>query len=110
MNPLSISPSKVIAKTNGCMYNCNNSKFYSFFYQSTSNPMYINGTNYSTLPMSSDMYTDPKYFPSFRVKSDGTATIRWFSSKSDAELALQYCDYVIGACHPLVYDSKCVFN
>ena len=25
-------------------------------------------------------------------------------------MALQYCDYVIGACHPLVYDGKCVFN
>ena len=110
LNPLSVSPSNVIAKTNGCMYEYYENKFYGFFYQGSGNPMYINGTKYTTLPTSSIMYTDPKYFPSFCIKSDGTATIRWFSSKDDAEMALQYCDYVIGACHPLVYDGKCVFN
>lgn len=96
LNPLSVSPSNVIAKTNGCMYEYYENKFYGFFYQGSGNPMYINGTKYTTLPTSSIMYTDPKYFPSFCIKSDGTATIRWFSSKDDAEMALQYCDYVIG--------------
>ena len=86
LNPLSVSPSNVIAKTNGCMYEYYENKFYGFFYQGSGNPMYINGTKYTTLPTSSIMYTDPKYFPSFCIKSDGTATIRWFSSKDDAEI------------------------
>lgn len=77
LNPLSVSPSNVIAKTNGCMYEYYENKFYGFFYQGSGNPMYINGTKYTTLPTSSIMYTDPKYFPSFCIKSDGTATIRF---------------------------------
>lgn len=110
MNPLNVSGTKVIAKTNGCMFDYETPKFYGFFYQGAGNPMYIDGTKYDTLPTSNILYNDPKYYPSFCVKSDGTATIRWFANKSEAELALQFCDYVIGACHPLVYDSKCVFN
>lgn len=110
MNPLNVSGTKVIAKTNGCMFDYNSSEFYGFFYQGAGNPMYINGTRHDTLPTSSILYTDPKYYPSFCVKNDGTATIRWFASKSEAEVALPFCKYVIGACHPLVYDSKCVFN
>lgn len=110
MNPLNVNGTKVIAKTNGCMFSYELSEFYGFFYQGAGNPMYINGVQYNSLPTSSILYNDPKYYPSFCIKSDGTATIRWFSSKSEAQLALQYCDYVIGACHPLVYDSKCVFN
>ena len=50
LNPLDISPSKVIAKTNGCMYEYHETKFYGFFYQGSGNPMYINGTRYTTLP------------------------------------------------------------
>ena len=72
--------------------------------------MYINGVAFTTAPNSSNMYSDVKFWPSFCIKKDGSATIRWFSSKDDLNMALPYCDYVIGACHPLVYDSKCVFN
>lgn len=32
LNPLSVSPSNVIAKTNGCMYEYYENKFYGFFY------------------------------------------------------------------------------
>ena len=53
LNPLSVSPSNVIAKTNGCMYEYYENKFYGFFYQGSGNPMYINGTKYTTLPTSS---------------------------------------------------------
>ena len=49
LNPLSVSPSNVIAKTNGCMYEYYENKFYGFFYQGSGNPMYINGTKYTTL-------------------------------------------------------------
>lgn len=111
MNPANVSPSKVIAKINGgMMNNRSTTEFYGFYYQGDSEPMYIDGEEFDELPSSSILYSDFKYYPSFCVKSDGTAMIRWFSSKSDAELALRYCDYVIGAAHPIVYKSKNVFT
>ena len=42
LNPLSVSPSNVIAKTNGCMYEYYENKFYGFFYQGSGNPMVLN--------------------------------------------------------------------
>lgn len=113
INPATVSSNNVIAKINGCMFNYNSSDFYGFFYQGSGYPMYVEGdsyNNYTDIPSSSWLYNDPKYYPSFCVKSDGSATIRWFSSSSELGTALQYCSYVIGSAHPLVYNSKCVFN
>jgi len=75
--------------------------------------MYLDGTAYTTytsILTNAIMFTDPKYYPCFCVKTDGTATIRWFGSRDALGTALQYCQYVIGSAHPLVYNSKCVFN
>lgn len=110
MTPTRPEAQNVIAKTNACMFDRPTSRFLGFFYQGPNEPMYINGKAFTTAPSSSSMYSDIKFWPSFCVKKDGSATIRWFSSRDDLNTALRYCDYVIGACHPLVYDSKCVFN
>ena len=113
MNPATVSSNNVIAKVNGCMFDYNSSNFYGFFYQGSGYPMYVEGvsyTNYSDIPSTSWMYTDSKYYPSFCVKSDGSATIRWFANSSALSAALPYCSYIMGSAHPLVYNSKCVFN
>jgi len=113
MNPANVSADKVIAKTNACMFDYNATAFYGFFYQGSGQKLYVNGTAYSSassIPTNSKMFNDSKFYPSFCVKTDGTATIRWFGSRSDLTTAIPYCSYIIGACHPLVFNSKCVFN
>jgi len=118
VNPQTIPASAVIAKTNACMHTYNNpNEFFGFFYQTPSSSsypsMYVDGVSYNRtdfIPSGSYLYTDPKYYPSFCIKTDGTATIRWFSSKASLDTALPYCKYIIGSCHPLVFNSKCVFN
>ena len=110
MTPTRPEAQNVIAKTNACMFDRDTTRFLGFFYQGPNEPMYINGVAFTTAPSSSNMYSDIKFYPSFCVKKDGSATIRWFSRKDDLNMALRYCDYVIGAYHPLVYDSQCVFN
>lgn len=52
----------------------------------------------------------PKYYPSFCVKTDGTAAIRWFKDKATLETALPYCKCIIPSVHVLVFNGKCVFN
>ena len=113
LKPINVPSSKVIAKINACMYDYETTKFYGLFYQGTGQTIYADGTgysNYAAIPSNSVVFTDPKYYPSFCVKSDGSATIRWFGSHSELGAAIPYCNYIIGACHPLVYNSKCVFN
>lgn len=110
INPATVSSNNVIAKINACMFDYGTSNFYGFFYQGSGYSMYINGVAYTSVPGSSSMYTDPKFWPSFCVKTDGTANIRWFGSSTALSTALPYCRYIIGSCHPLVFNSKCVFN
>ncbi len=110
INPATVSANRVIAKINACMFSYSKPDFYGFFYQGSGYPMYINGTAYTSVPSSSNMYTDPKFWPSFCVKTDGTANIRWFGSSTELNTALRYCRYIIGACHPLVFNNICVFN
>lgn len=114
INPSMADPADVIAKTNANMHDYNANNFYGFFYQGTEYPMYVNGTSYwtSTLPENSVMFTDtsPKYWPSFCVKKDGTATIRWFPGKDALLVALPYCECIIASVHALVFSGKCVFN
>lgn len=108
-----ISSSDVIAKINGCMFDMSTNDFFGFFYQGPDYPMYIDGTAYysaSSIPSTSILYTNPKYYPSFCVRSNGSADIRWFSNYSQLSGELSNCDYIIGSAHPLVYNSKCVFN
>lgn len=114
INPEPIPASSVIAKTNANMHDYNANNFYGFFYQGNSHQMYIDGTAYwsSTIPTNSVMFTDfsPKYWPSFCVKNDGTAAIRWFKDKNSLLAALPYCKCVFGSVHTLVFNGRCVFN
>lgn len=114
INPVTAAAENVIAKTNACMHRYGfPNEFYGFFYQGAGHAMYVDGTAYSStsgIPSTSVLYKDKKYYPSFCVKKDGTATIRWFTSKASLDTALNYCQCVIGSVHPLVYNSKCVLN
>lgn len=113
INPSTIAATNVIAKTNACMHTYNSSDFYGFFYQGAGHPVFVNGLQFnsaSDIPDNNNMFFEPKFWPSFCVKKDGTATIRWFSSKSKLISALSYCQCVIGSVHPLVYDSKDVLT
>ena len=115
MNPVMASPKDIIAKTNGNMFEYNKDLFYGFFYQGPDHELYIDMTRYESpddIPSSCVMFTDwsPKYWPSFCVKNDGTAAIRWFSSKDALLGALPYCECVIASVHALVFDGKSVYN
>lgn len=114
INPAMVSPTQVIAKTNANMHDYGSNTYYGFFYQGTQQPLIVDGVSYwtSNLPENSVMFTDtsPKYWPSFCVKKDGTAAIRWFSSKTSLLAALPYCECIIASVHVLVFDRKCVFN
>ncbi|GMQ65329.1 phosphodiester glycosidase family protein [Vallitalea maricola] len=108
-NPSGINPSDVIAKTNGgaMEYGEHGDAFYGIAYQD--GHLYISG--YST--NSSDPVFDTlriNYYPSFCVKTDGTATIRWFSSRTSLQTALPYISTIIAASQPLVYTDKSVFE
>lgn len=108
LNP--VKTNRVVAKTNACMFSYTLNEFYGFYYQGPGYPMYIDGEAHTTPPAQSILYDDAKYYPSFCVKSDGSATIRWFKDKAALTTALPYCDCIIASAHTLVYDSKCVFN
>lgn len=113
INPASSSPTKVIAKINGGMFDVKGSQFYGFFYQGANYPMYVDGKSYSRvseIPDSAGIFTSSKYWPSFCVKKDGTATIRWFANKSKLSAALPYCNCVIGSAHPMVYNGVSVLK
>lgn len=59
LNPLDISPSKVIAKTNGCMYEYHETKFYGFFIRAAGNPMYIKAVDIPLCPLRASCTTIP---------------------------------------------------
>lgn len=110
MNPAPVAANKVICKINGCMYEYNKNQFYGFFYQGEGYPMYFNQTPYYSVPDSHPMYSTRDYWPSFCVKKDGTATIRWFERAAKLRIAIAACRSIIGSVHPLVYNGACVMN
>jgi hypothetical protein len=67
-------------------------------------------TSASSIPSLSIAFNDTQYYPSFCIKSDGTANIRWFANSSTLQNAVQYCDFIIPSAHPLVFNSQCVMN
>ena len=110
LNPASVKADKVIAKTNACMYDYDKDQFYGFYYQGEGYPMYFNQYRYTSVPDNHEMYTTHNYWPSFCVKKDGTAAIRWFESAQALRTALPYCKCVIAGVHPLVFNKQCVLN
>ncbi|WP_458788295.1 hypothetical protein, partial [Vallitalea sediminicola] len=110
MNPSGINSSDVIAKTNGGLmqYGEDGDAFYGLAYQD--GKLYSSG--WSANPSDSSLFEKwtPTYFPSFCVKKDGTATIRWFSNCKSLQTALPYISTMISAGQPLVYTGKSVFE
>lgn len=112
INPVSAA-AKVIAKINGGMFDRNGTTFYGFFYQGPGHSMYVDGKAYSSvneIPDNAGIFTSKKYWPSFCVKTDGTATIRWFSNKAKLTSALPYCTSIIAGAHPMVYGGESVLR
>ena len=112
INPAMSTPQKVIAKTNCCMFAYHKHEFHGIFYQGPNLNLYLDGTAYSSIksvPVTHVAFAY-NYYPSFCVKTDGTATIRWFADKYALEAALPFCECILGGVHTLVYDGKCVFN
>lgn len=109
MNPTGISSSKVLAKTNAGMYDAKEKEFYGIYYQKDTF-LYIDGKSVGKAPASSDAYTDPRYWPSFCVKTNGKANIRWFTSQAQLQVAMDNCLCIISAVQPLIFDSKNIFE
>ena len=112
INPSMSTPQDVICKTNACMHDYNSDAFYGIFYQGPNHELYLNGTSYQSIddvPVHHEAFVT-NYYPSFCVKKDGTAAIRWFKDKYALEGALPFCECIIGSINALVYDGKCVFN
>lgn len=114
MNPSGISSSNVIAKTNaGSMqYGQTGFAFYGTFYQNGT--LYKNGIQASG-PLDSifDQYPYPlgsQSNPLFCIKTNGAVNIRWPLTKNDLQTMLPYCQSIIAASEPLVYNSTSVFE
>ncbi len=115
MNPNSniAQPSDVIAKINGNVF-VSNSCPVGFNYEGVGGNFYAGKWVYQAAPdLGSDnksAYKNPKFSPSFCVKSNGDAVIRWFSSKEKLQIAMDACDCIIAGAHALVFDGKCVLD
>ena len=115
MNPNSniAQPSDVIAKINGNVF-VSNSCPVGFNYEGAGGNFYAGKWVYQAAPdLGSDnksAYKNPKFSPSFCVKSNGDAIIRWFSSKEKLQIAMDACDCIIAGAHALVFDGKCVLD
>lgn len=108
MNPSTVSATNIIAKTNGCVFDLLTTAFYGLFYQGAGHPVYAHGIKYNNIsyvPNTNPVFEN-NYWPSFCVKKDGTATIRWFANPADLQTSASYCQSIIGAAHPLVFSGK----
>lgn len=96
----------VIARINGNVYSGGP---IGINYEGASGNLYVGATKYATPPaQSSYIYSTVKYSPSFCVKTDGTAVIRWFESPSAMQAAMNASTCIIAGAHPLVFGDKCV--
>ena len=53
-------------------------------------------------------YKNPKFSPSFCVKSNGDAIIRWFSSKEKLQIAMDACDCIIAG-YRVIYSASTIY-
>lgn len=107
MNPNSniASPSDVIAKINGNVFA---SGPLGINYEGASGDLYIGAYKHTSPPAVTDVnYAKLKFSPSFCVKSNGDAVIRWFSSPEKMQAAMNACDCIIAGAHAIVFDGKC---
>lgn len=99
-------PESVIAKINGNVFNYDCPL--GINYEGSDGNLYISGDKYSAPPPNDTFPYKNKYHPSFCVKKDGTAVIRWFENAKAMKNAMDACRCIIGAAHPLVFGGKCV--
>jgi Predicted periplasmic protein (DUF2233). len=109
INPNGISSTNVVAKTNGPDSDYDE---YGALYNGT---FYIDGLFYQNsqqIQIGNWQNANPWWRgrPTFCVKSDGSAAIRWYSSSSALNTAASYCDSIIACCNPLVYSGLSVFE
>lgn len=105
MNPNGISASDVMAKTNGNVMATSTAgkAFFGIFY--------ANGQLYQEGEACSEMSAvSHKCCPALCLKTDGSATIRWFNTNTELSIALPYCRTIISGAAALVYGSKNVFT
>lgn len=106
-NPAVASAASVIAKINGNVFDYKYACPLGINYEGSNGNLYISGDKYSAPPPDgSFIYTEKKYHPSFCVKKDGTAVIRWFKDATALKNAMDACRCIIGAAHPLVFGGK----
>lgn len=111
MNPNSsiASATDVVAKINGNVFNYPpKAGPIGINYEGSNGHLYIGGTVYSAPPENSYTFKDPKFSPCFCLKSDGTATIRWFADATEMQYAMDACDCIIASTHALVFGGKVV--
>jgi hypothetical protein len=98
--PPDIINEKVVARTNGNMFDYEPKPipFYGLFY--VNNTLYKDGYKLSGS-------NDPNYYPCFCIRTDGSANIRWFT-KSNLATELPEFNAIIASAHPLVFGGKSV--
>ena len=112
MNPATVAAENVICKTNGFIQTYGTNRFYGVFYQGQGHTMYVDGIEYSKPESvySGNLAFTEHFYPSFCVKKDGTATIRWFENPTQIAEAAKFCQCIFGSYHPLIYDNKNVMT
>ncbi|HBD64443.1 MAG TPA: hypothetical protein DC038_08420 [Clostridiales bacterium] len=111
MVPAGIAANKVVAKcTAGPMtYGKDTDAFY-HLYKTADGQLWFTNTKISGASEYPGIPKDGERYASFCIKTNGSVTIRWFYTSADLSAALPYCKAIIAAPHPLVYDSKSVFE
>lgn len=108
LNPNSsvASSADVIAKINGNVFNYNVGPI-GINYEGANGNLYIGAYRFNSPPTDSTAYTNIKFSPSFCVKSNGDAVIRWFDSATKLQAAMNACDCIIAGAHAIVFNGKC---
>lgn len=111
MVPAGITADKVVAKcTAGPMtYGKDTDAFY-HLYKTADGQLWFTNKKISGASEYPGISDKGERYASFCIKTNGSVTIRWFYTSAALSAALPYCKAIIAAPHPLVYDSKSVFE
>jgi hypothetical protein len=111
--PNDVPNSYIQVKTNGGMYDTPSGNLLGFYYFIDEPTVYVNGEAFNgvnNIPNGSIMFTDKQFYPSFCVKLDGSASIRWFINKAALLDAVPFCRYIFPGGHPLVFNGQNIFT
>ncbi|HEY8462731.1 MAG TPA: phosphodiester glycosidase family protein [Bacillota bacterium] len=103
---------KIIAATNGSAFDDEHS-FLGIYWKKEGSETWLHGSKVSgpnDSKIDAALRSDSHFFPSFCIKTDGSANIRWFNNCNELNVAVKYCDYIVPVCHPLVYEGDSVFE